>query len=237
MELHASLPLRLTFDFNVEPMCCVIAQIVPGEAGPELAVLDAVVKYGATVADLCAEVLERLSWTQQTLYIYGDASGKNRSHQSLRSNYDVIKEALQPALRKEGRGSAAGKIEMRVPKANPAVSNRLNAMNRLMEDANGRVRLAIRKTLPAKQCPTRELVRSLQRTSVKPGTTDIWKPAGETITHASDALGYLVVSEFSMQKPIVTMGSWRWGLDSQPWADPMRGMHHVSRSRDEPELD
>jgi hypothetical protein len=35
------------------------------------------------------------------------------------------------------------------------------------------------------------------------------KPAGETITHGADALGYLVAAEFPVVKPAITVGSVR----------------------------
>jgi hypothetical protein len=75
-----------------------------------------------------------------------------------------------------------------------------------LKDAHGRTRLWIRKQEPSRMFPTRELVRSLQRTSKKSGTDDIDKKAGETHTHPSEALRYIVAVEFPVQKPIVTAG-------------------------------
>jgi hypothetical protein len=120
--------------------------------------------------------------------------GKRRHVKSLKSNYQIIKETLAAP-------TAAGvpwarKLEEKVPTANPSVSESTNAVNRLLKDANGHTRLWIRKTEPRRQCPTREIVRSLQRTSKKSGTDDIEKKAGETHTHAGEALRYLVAVEF-----------------------------------------
>ena len=81
--------------------------------------------------------------------------------------------------------------------------------NWLLKNANGVTKLFIRKTEPAKKCPTRELVRSLQRTKRKDGSTDIEKKSGETHSHAADALGYLVATEFPIIKPTVSFGFWR----------------------------
>ena len=90
--------------------------------------------------------------------------------------------------------------------ANPSVKESINAVNLLLMDANGRTRLWIRKWEPRRQCPTRELVKSLQKTSKKTGTDDIEKKAGETHTHAGEALRYLAAVEFPVLKPAVTIG-------------------------------
>ena len=192
IEPTTNLPLLLSFDFNVNPMVCVIGQMPMGSAGPELQIIDAVVLYGgSTVDQTCDEILQRYPGWPAGVVIYGDASGRNRSVTNLRGNYAIIEDRLRPI----------GALRTKVPMSNPAVSSRLNAVNRLFKDANGRTRLWIRKTTPAKHATTRELIRSLQRTRKKTGTHDIDKPSGETHTHAADALGYLVATEFPIRKP------------------------------------
>jgi hypothetical protein len=93
-----------------------------------------------------------------------------------------------------------------VPTANPSVTESMNAVNRLLLDAHGNTRLWIRKTDPRRQCPTREIVKSLQRTSKKSGTDDIEKKPGETHTHAGEALRYLAAVEFPVLTPTVSFG-------------------------------
>lgn len=190
-------PLCLSFDFNVNPMVCIVAQIRTGTSGPELHVVDAVVLYGgSTVDQTCDVLLKRYPSWPAGVVIYGDATGRNRTVTNLRGNYALIEDRL----------TVMGPLTNKVPLSNPAVSSRLGAVNRLLKNALGVTRLWIRKTLPAKQSPTRELVRSIQRTRKKDGTDDIEKPAGETHTHAADALGYLAVAEWPIVKPVVTFG-------------------------------
>jgi hypothetical protein len=197
-EVDQSLPLRLTFDFNVNPMTVGLCQIVSGPYGPELRVGDWIAEYGgATVESCCLQIRERYPFGWQQVIVYGDATGKARHVKNLKSNYQIITETL---------AGWAKSLEVRVPLANPSVAESTNAVNRLLRDAHGRTRIWIRKTEPRRACPTRELVRSLQRTSKKSGTDDLEKKAGETHTHASDALRYLVAAEFPVQKPIVTAG-------------------------------
>jgi hypothetical protein len=183
-------PLLLTFDFNVNPMVCLVCQYGMGPAGRELYVLDAVVEYKSTVDATCDEFLSRYPTWKPGMFVYGDATGKNASVNNLKGNYEIIRTRL----------AVAGRVEIKVGLSNPPVSDRLSATNRLLKDARGAHRLFISKTIPGRTCKTREVVRSLQQSVKKPGTDDLWKKPGETITHAGDALGYLVHAEFPIRK-------------------------------------
>jgi hypothetical protein len=192
-------PLRVTFDFNVDPMTCVIGQQFAGPSGHEVYVDRCIALYASTVMQVCGAVATHYPTWPAGLIVYGDASGRNRSHQSLRSNYDIIKELL----------SQIGPVDVKVPSANPPVTRRLNSVNRLFRDARGVSRAWLRKTNPVKACATRDLVRSLEQTVKKPGTDDIWKKPGETVTHAGEAFGYWIDREFPAQVPRVLIGTAR----------------------------
>jgi hypothetical protein len=198
VEVEPTVPLRLCFDFNVDPMTLGLAQILPGPHGPEVRVVDWVSEYGGTVETCCQKLKERYpkGW-RPGAYIYGDATGRARHVKSLKSNYQIIREAL----------AGWASLTERVPSVNPPVSERVNAVNRLLKDARGVTRLWVRKTQPSRICPTKDLVRSFQKTIIPSGTDDIQKKAGETHTHPAEALGYLVAWEFPITKPLVTVGS------------------------------
>jgi phage terminase large subunit-like protein len=188
----AALPLRLAFDFNVDPMTCIVGQQWMGPYGPEFGVLQSISVMGSTVMDVCAEVVTRFPRWPAGVVVYGDASGKNRSHQSLRSNYDIIRELC----------SQIGPLSMKVPTANPPVALRLNSVNRLCRDARGVTRLWLAgDPQQPKLSQTRSLVKSLQQTVKKSGTDDVWKKPGETVTHAGEALGYWLTTEAPAQMP------------------------------------
>ncbi len=192
MAANPAWPLVLTFDFNVDPMVCPIGQAVSGPYGLEPHVVDMVTLYGgSTVDQTCDAVLERYPQWRAGFVVYGDSTGASRHVQSLRSNYDLIRERL----------SVAGPVTVKVPSANPPVARRLNSVNRMFKDGQGRVRCYIRKTQPANRCATKPLVTSLLQTLRKPGTDDLWKKPGETVTHAADALGYWIDYEWPAQKP------------------------------------
>ncbi|PYR48160.1 MAG: hypothetical protein DMF89_16455 [Acidobacteria bacterium] len=163
-------PLVLTCDFNVAPMCWVIGQRRIGPQGPEAHVLDGITQPVATTDSACEEFLQKFPTWPTGIQIYGDCNGRNRR--------------------------AAGPVTLCVPRQNPPVAHRLSAVNRLLKNARGVTRLWVRKWEPARACPTRPLVRSLQRTKVPPGKQDVEKKPGETITHAGEALGYWIARAF-----------------------------------------
>jgi hypothetical protein len=189
-------PLLLACDFNVAPMEWVIAQKTAGDHGPELHVVEGISLPVATIDSACDAFLGKYPSWPAGITVYGDANGRARNVKSHRSNYAIIQERLM----------TSGPVTINVPLANPPIAARLSAVNRLLLNAQGVTRLWVRKWSPFRICPTRSLVRSLQRSIQKQGSEDLEKPAGETITHASDALGYLVAVEFPVKKPEQAVG-------------------------------
>lgn len=224
VEYIPMLPLRFTFDFNVDPMSCVVGQIVAGPRGKELNVVDAIITGASWTPEICEEIIKRYGaqvldreagritrelvgagggqrgWPGGAI-VYGDATGAFGSTTSKKSNYDIIRDMLTPHFPVFAIHNTA------LIRMNPPERDRLNAMNAIFKDATGRVRCWIRKTEPANVCTTQRLVRSLEMTQIAPGHTNIHKPSGETHTHPGDALGYLVNAEFPARKPDLITGS------------------------------
>jgi hypothetical protein len=95
-----------------------------------------------------------------------------------------------------------GPFTLKVKTENPPVALRLNSVNILCRDAKGVTRLWLNgDPQHPRSSPCRELVRSLQQSTKKTGTDDLAKPAGETVTHMSDAVGYWLTAEAPAQKP------------------------------------
>ncbi|MDP2319583.1 MAG: terminase family protein [Acidobacteriota bacterium] len=198
LEKSPLLPLRITFDFNVDPMTAVIGQQWPGSAGTEYGALEALALPVSTVDDMCDEILRRHPSHRVGVVVYGDATGKARSPKDLRSNYQIIEEKLK----------VMGPIVMKVPTVNPPVTRRLNSVNRLCRDGRGICRLFLNgDAQKPRTAPTRELTRSLQQTIKKPGTADVWKKPGETHTHLGEALGYWLDMEEPAQKPSISVAT------------------------------
>lgn len=218
VPIDERLPLRICFDFNVDPMAVVIAQVGPPwislvehrtRRQDIVRVIDAVVKSNTWTEPVCQEIVRRYGrqacrdrfgaagadgWPGGCI-VYGDASGNNRSTQSNKSNYQIIKEILLPEfpsfeIHKTARA-----------KANPPEIHRINSMRAIFRNALGQVGCFVRKTQPARICTTYPLVKSCELTMIPAGEQTIEKKRGEQHTHPSDALGYLVTAEFPVALP------------------------------------
>ena len=94
-------------DFNVDPMCSVVAQV---ERDGEVAVLDEIVLRRATTEQACEEFEKRFGMPRAGVVVYGDASGASMQTTGY-SDYAGDTELLSD------RGWR--KCQYRVPKANP----------------------------------------------------------------------------------------------------------------------
>lgn len=168
-------PLLWALDFNVDPMCSVVAQ----RCGETIQVLDEIVIPRASTWDACAEFWSRFGHHSAGLIVYGDASGGNLKTSGT-TDYDMIRQFFR---RTPYKG-----VDYRVPKANPMVRDRVLMMNARLRAANGAIQLKI-----APSCV--ELIKDLEEVVFKPGTTVIDKERDPKRTHLSDALGYLVWQE------------------------------------------
>lgn len=174
-EADRNRPLLWALDFNVNPMCSIVAQ----RNGDRLAVLDEIVLKRASTQDACAEFERRFGRHLAGLEVYGDASGA-RMQTAGSTDYRIITEFLR---------SNGYPHTMRVPRSNPAVRDRITTMNSMLESMDGEVRLKIHP-----QC--KELIKDLEQVSYQENTAMIDKVSDPERTHLSDALGYLLWQEF-----------------------------------------
>ncbi len=173
--LDETLPLRWALDFNVDPMCSVVAQIRDGVVH----VLDEFVLSRLSTPQVCERFLDRYGRHQAGVAIYGDASG-SRQQTTGSSDYGMMREVLSKSHMKC--------LGYRVPKANPEVRERVNVVNAMLRSAESKTRLFVHP-----RC--QELVADLEQVSYKPGSAVIEKDRDPRRTHLSDALGYLVWEE------------------------------------------
>ncbi|HBY60819.1 MAG TPA: hypothetical protein DEH78_13435 [Solibacterales bacterium] len=171
----AAEPLLWAMDFNVEPMCSVVVQL----CGDEIRVLDEIVLSRASTRDACEEFSRRYPWHGRGVTVYGDASGSRRQTAGG-TDYDIVREHFGRQL--------AMPLQLRVPRSNPAVRERIALVNGMLKSAAGRRRLIIDP-----RC--RELVKDLEEVSYKDRSGDIDKTKDPRRTHLSDALGYLIWQE------------------------------------------
>jgi hypothetical protein len=181
VEIDSALPLLWALDFNVDPMCSVVAQI----SGEEVRVLDEIVISRATTEQACQEFQTRFPKHDMGICIYGDASGSRLQTTGL-SDYRIIRDFFH----REGYRD----VKYRVPRANPPVRERVGMLNAKLRSASGERHLCV-----SRRCS--ELVKDLEEVCYKPDTSIIDKEKDARRTHLSDALGYLVWQECRPRPP------------------------------------
>ena len=175
VEIAPGSPLLWALDFNVDPMSSVVAQM----DGEEVRVLDEIVLNRASTYDACAEFGNRFAEHAGGLVIYADASGSRRQ---TSGTTDV--EILKKFVSERGYGD----VRFRIPKANPAVRDRVTLMNSKLESAAGERKLVVHP-----RC--KELIKDFEQVMYKENSQVIDKDRDPKRTHLSDALGYLAWQE------------------------------------------
>jgi hypothetical protein len=168
-------PVIWALDFNVDPMCSVVAQI--GRSG-EVSVLDEIVLRRATTEQACEEFVKRFGLPQAGLVVYGDAAGAAMQTTGS-SDYTVIRTFFF---------SRQARVTYKVPSANPPVRDRVALMNSKLRNAKNEVRLYVDP-----KC--KELIDDFEQVAYREDTTEIDKNKDRKRTHLSDALGYLIWQE------------------------------------------
>lgn len=176
-------PISLCCDFNVDPMAWIITQIHTRKDGlKEIRVIDEISLKNSNTSEACQVFKDKYPNHRAGVTLYGDATGKNRSTTSNITNWKIIEHELS------GYG-----LTKRVPLANPAERDRINALNGVICNSKNDRRLLINP-----KC--KNIIRDLEQVSFKEGTTQIDKTKDFTLTHYSDALGYMAEREFSLNK-------------------------------------
>jgi hypothetical protein len=157
--------LRVGVDFNVGNMSAIIAV----RNGQHLTVIDEV--SGAHDTDALAQEI-KCRYPDHRIYIYPDASGGNRSTNASQTDIQIL----------ESYG-----FSNQSPRSNPPVRDRVAAVQALLENGKGQIRLQIAST-----CKKLIECLDLQSYSEK-GEPD--KEAG--YDHMNDALGYVIWREFN----------------------------------------
>ena len=179
--IDPGLPLRWSLDFNVDPMCSVVAQIQKGVVH----VVDELVLGRSSTPEVCEEFLKRHGRHPAGVVIYGDASGSRRQSTGW-SDYAMIRQVLTKWDMK--------KVSYRIASSNPEVRERVNLVNAMLKPAGGEAQLFIDP-----KC--QELIADLEQVSYKPGSSEIDKEKDPRRTHLSDALGYLIWQECRPMAP------------------------------------
>jgi Terminase large subunit, T4likevirus-type, N-terminal len=178
LQYEKDLPLMVSSDFNLNPMCWSIWQ----QHKDELWCIDQLmVKGNADTETCCRELYERYKNSKHLIW-FGDASGKSGTTKSQHSDYDIIRRFFN---------EKKIQLEMRVPEANPSIRDSANAVNARLKNALGQSFVFFDK----KKCP--DIILSVEGSKYKNGTfeKDDSKdrdPNTRVKTHFGDTVRYIV---------------------------------------------
>jgi hypothetical protein len=192
LQPSCNLPLYLSFDFNVDPMTTSIAQIAEGTKPAHqekiINVLEAVHSPDCNSQVQCDIIRQRIHQIPYNgkLFITGDATNQRRTESNY-TNWEIIR-------------SNFPKASIDVSSSNPAVIDRINALNAKMQNAEGKTGIFIN----SEGCT--ELIKDLEQTTWAEGRRELDK-SDRARTHHIDNLSYLVHEYFPLTgTPIIT---WR----------------------------
>jgi len=116
---------------------------------------------------------------------YPDSSGKNRSTTSNKSDHQILRDHGFNVISK---------------KSNPPIIDRINSLNRMLVDANGKIRMTVDP-----KCTY--LIKDLEQVQ-RSRDGKIEKVKDITLTHAFDACSYYIAMKHPVVKRLVTSSQW-----------------------------
>ena len=176
-EADRTLPLRWALDFNVSPMCSVVAQ----RDGDTVRVLDEIVLGRASTLDACEEFVKRNPAWAAGVVVYADASAGHMQTAGT-NDRDIIEDFFARYAKLS--------VQYKIPKANPSVALRGRLVNGKLKAADGASTLMIDPRCEG-------LMADFDEVGYAPNSNDIDKDSDKKRSHLSDALGYLLWAEFS----------------------------------------
>ena len=172
-------PLHIGMDFNIDPGVAVVAY--QSKEGV-FHVFDEIEMYGTNTHEMVTEIERR--YPSRKKYVYPDASGSARRTSSNGITDHII-------LKNAGYQLCVGSV-------NPAIADRIAAVNSAFKSVSGNIRLTIDP-----KC--RKLLECLEKHTYKEGTRQPHKEGTKDFSHFNDALGYLVNYQMPIKQVIRQM--------------------------------
>ena len=182
LQYNPILPLHITCDFNVDPMCWCLAH----KDKENVYFFDELVIEKTTTKECSEEFIRRYPAHKAEIIINGDASGDNRSTQSEYTNYAIIRNIL--------KNYGYDNLKFRLRNYNPPILNRIAAFNARVKNTKNEPHLFIDP-----KC--KWLLYNIYNLSYKEGTTIVDVPTitqikndrnSKFLEHPFDAASYLV---------------------------------------------
>lgn len=180
-------PLCWIWDFNVEPMVTLIGQ----KDGATFRIFREIWFEQGKIPDMCERFRHEFPTHLAELRVYGDASGHQRTSQTNKSSYALVRAEL---------ANYPVPMRLSVPDKNPSIVDRINAVNYALRDEDGASSVEIDPSCT-------ELITDLEQV-VSDGKGGIKKTSNRKDmyywrTHSSDALGYWIAYE----APVLAMAA------------------------------
>ncbi len=132
LHYQPDLTLHLTWDFNVDPISCILAHITDNK----IFYFDEFILENSSTQAAIETILHKYPAHKGNIIVNGDASGDNRSTQSEVSNYIIIRNALKQHY-------PNNKIKFDLRPFNPPIKNRIAAFNSMICNHNKERRILI----------------------------------------------------------------------------------------------
>ena len=172
VPLDQRTPIHVGIDFNVDPGCAVIAF----QHGSGLHIFDELEIYGTDTEEMSREIQRR--YPNRKIIAYPDAAGAQRKTSAGGITDHII-------LKNSG-------FDLRVGSTNPAVKDRIAAVNSAFKSKDG-----ITKCTIDPKCT--KVIDGLRKHTYKEGTR---QPEKGVYDHFNDALGYLINNVYPVTQSV-----------------------------------
>lgn len=193
--------LVFALDFNYSPGVATVCQERRLPNGlPGIAVIGEVwIPRGSSTPAVCQRLIADWGHHEGRVRVYGDATGAAQGSSRIAgSDWDLAKAELTPVFRE--------RLHFLVPRGNPPERVRINAVNTMLRNAAGDIRLMVDPVKAPNVVKDLEGVQLLEG-----GSGQIDKKSDIMRTHISDALGYYVFAEYPIVSRQLVEGRMRLG--------------------------
>ena len=175
------LPVHISCDFNVDPMCWVLAH----KTHDKVFFFDEIILENTTTFLAAEEFYSRYSAHKAPVIINGDASGDNRSVNSEYTNYIIMRNRL---------AQLGYQVDIKIKPFNPPIKNRIAAWNAKIKNAAGDIGIFV-----SPKC--KQLLYNIENLKYKEGSSLLDLPSHYQIKtdrklkflgHPFDAASYIV---------------------------------------------
>lgn len=183
IKYNPEMDLHLTCDFNVDPMCWLMAH----KTAEKVFYFDELAIENTHTRECAEEFIARYGDHRGKIIVNGDASGNYRNAQSEYTNYAIILQVLREHFGND-------RVELAIRDFNPPVINRINAFNQRVKTNKGICNIYVDP-----KC--KKLIYNIDNLKFKAGSSKVEVPTLAEILkdnekkylgHPFDAASYLV---------------------------------------------